>query len=579
MRRGAIERHQRGPATGQPCDLRPPAVLADGGHLDGVGTAVDGFLVSDKRGSGSYRCHGGATIVVRAAVTPQAKRRTNLHLRVPRSEFASANPDHFFCDRSRVHSASTIRPQVFHSGPGHSKEVMDNTTVVLLFFAILLQSMPSLPASGPSLDAFRIFLRDGRVLSSYGEPAQVEDDLVFVVSQGVKGGAEAHDLITVPIFKVNMERTLEYATALRAAKYGATRGEKEYQEFTADIARAMAAIEASDDKDRRIGIAQVARSRLMSWSETHYGYRAKDLGQLSALMGEVIVELQAAKGISQFSLDFVANVAPAPMVPLLAEPTAAETVSMALTAASVTDVAVERIALLTSANRVVAAMPDATEGLRKEVARALADETEVETAYRLLFRTAYTRADLAVRQGRPATVRRLIQDVQAGDAKLGRRRVNEMAAAMRRLQSELALAIEQRAALDRWARVKDQLQAYEVRVRGVLEGWGSQASTLAAIRDRRRAGPGALDSAARRFSELDRALSALRPPDELQDVHGVLRSAVMMARQGLLIGRRLIAAADRELADNASAAVMGAEMLRARGLADLADALKPRRVR
>lgn len=454
--------------------------------------------------------------------------------------------------------------------------VEDNTAVASLFCAVLMLSATQ-PA--PSLDVFRIFLHDGRVLSSYGEPARVEDDLIFVVSQGEKGGVEAHDLITVPVAKVNMERTLEYASALRAAKYGETRGEKEYQEFTADIARAMAAIEASDDKDRRIGIAQVARSRLMSWAEHHHGYRARDLGQLSSLLGEVIVELQAAKGISQFALDFVANVAPAPAVPLLTTPTASETVSMALAAASVTDVGVERIAVLKSASRVVAAMPDATEALRAEVGLALAEETAVETAYRTLFRTALTRADLAVRQGRPATVKRVIQDVQAGDAKLGHRRGSEMAITMRRLQSELGLAAEQRVALDRWARVKDQLLAYEVRVRPVLDGWRSQESALAAIRDRRRAGPGALDAAERRFGELDRMLIALRPPDELLDVHGVLRSAVLMARQALGIGRRLSVAANRELADNASSAVAGSEMLRERGLDDLVAALKPRAVR
>ena len=252
---------------------------------------------------------------------------------------------------------------------------------------------------------------------------------------------------------------------------------------------------------------------------------------------------------------------------------------MALTAASVTDVGVEKIALLKSASRVVAAMPDATDDLRAEVARALADESAVETAYRAMFRTAFTRADLAVRQGRPATVKRLIQDVQAGDAKLGHRRAKEMATAMRRLQSELAFATEQRAALDRWARVKDQLLAYEVRVRPVLDGWHHQEFTLAAIRERRRADPGALDAAERRFGELDRRLSALRPPDELMEVHGVLRSAVMMARQALGIGRRLSVAGNRELADNAAAAAIGSEMLRERGLSDLVAALKPRRVR
>jgi hypothetical protein len=52
-----------------------------------------------------------------------------------------------------------------------------------------------------------------------------------------------------------------------------------------------------------------------------------------------------------------------------------------------------------------------------------------------------------------------------------------------------------------------------------------------------------------------------------------------MVRQALGIGRRLSVAANRELADNASAAVVGSEMLRERGLADLVAALKPRRVR
>ncbi len=91
--------------------------------------------------------------------------------------------------------------------------------------------------------------------------------------------------------------------------------------------------------------------------------------------------------------------------------------------------------------------------------------------------------------------------------------------------------------------------------------------------------PGALDRAARRFSELDRMLNALRPPDDLLEIHGVFRSAVMLAQQGLTIGQRLSVAANRELADNASAAVMGAEMLRTRAWGDLVTALKPRRVR
>jgi hypothetical protein len=468
-----------------------------------------------------------------------------------------------------IHSFSTVTCP--------DSEVGDNTlSVTLLFLAIVMQAIAPPEAS---LDVFRIFLHDGRVLSSYGEPARVDSDLVFVVSQGVKGGVEAHDLITVPVAKVDMDRTLEYANALRAAKYGAMRGEKEYQEFTADIARAMTAIEESDDKDRRLGIAQVARSRLQSWAETHYGYRAADLARLTSMMGEVIVELQAAKGVAQFSLDFVANVAPPPPVPLMAGPSAAETIEMALAAASVTEVSAEKIALLRSANRVALSTPALPESLRAEVARVLADELAIETAYRTMFTTAFTRADLAVRQGRPATVQRVIQDVEARDVTLGHRRPNEMAAVLRRLQSEVGFAVEQRAAFDRWARVKHQLLAYELRLRPVLSGWSSQEPTLAAIRDRKSAGPGAVDAAVRKFGELERALGALRPPDDLLEVHDVFRSAMMMAKQGLMIGYRLAVAANRELADNASAALTGAEMLRSRALDDLVKALNPRRVR
>ncbi len=433
--------------------------------------------------------------------------------------------------------------------------------------------------SPASLDVFWIFLHDGRVLSSQGEFAQVGDDLVFVVAQGRQDGEESHDLVTVPVALVNMERTVAYATALRAAKYGATRGESEYQTLTAGIARALTALQESDDRDRRLGIAQVARARLASWSENHFGYRAAELRQLVSLLDEVIVQLKAAAGVSHFSIDFVAQTAPEPAVTLRSAPTPAETVAMALTAASVTEVGVEKLALLRSARNVAATLPAAREGLLAEVERVLADETAVETAYRTLIRSALTRADLAVRQGRPAVIRQLILDVEARDAQLGHRRARDMARTVQRLWRESGLAVDQKAALDRWASIKGQLQAYDKRVQAVVRTWESDASTLSAVREGRRAGPASLDAAARRFAALDRTLKTLHPPEELREVHGLFQSALQLARQGLVIGQRLAVAANASLAANASSAITGAELLRDQGLADLAIALKPRRVR
>lgn len=431
----------------------------------------------------------------------------------------------------------------------------------------------------PSLETFRIFLRDGRVLASYGEFARVDDDLVFVVTQGERGGVETHDLITVPVAKVDMARTVEYASALRTAKYGSTRGEREYLDLTEDISRALAELEASDDKDRRLGIAQVARARLAAWSSQHFNYRAAELRQLVSLFDELIVELQAATGVSHFSLDLVATAAASSAVPLMEAPSSVESVQMALVAAAATEIGIEKLALLQSANRVVATLPQASAALRAEVARVLDDETRVDASYRVLIKDAVSRADAAVRQGRPVVVARLIADLTAGDARLGHRRARDVAGVLRRLEAEARLAADQKAALDRWASVQHELRAYETRVRVVLDGWMGQMPALSPIRGRRRATPANLEAASRRFSELDRALAALRPPDELRNVHGVFRSAIQMVRQGLVLQERLAVAPNAQIARNASSAIVGAELLRARGLADLAAGLVPRRVR
>ncbi len=81
------------------------------------------------------------------------------------------------------------------------------------------------------------------------------------------------------------------------------------------------------------------------------------------------------------------------------------------------------------------------------------------------------------------------------------------------------------------------------------------------------------------FTELAHELIELRPPAELDDVHGIFQSAVQFARQGLELGRRLSVAANLEISRNASSAIAGAELLRKRGGASLATAIEPRRVR
>jgi len=530
-------------------------------------------------------CHGRATIVAdgRDARKRSAVRICTLcvsHLfslsKLPGFSFRALN----------VHRPSTMCAQVFHSGAelGHNdavRAVLRSTVwaVLVVLTAAATAAGQAAPSGSPALDVFRIFLRDGRVLSSYGEFAQVDADLVFVVAQGEKGGVQTHDLITVPVAVVDMERTTAYASALRMADYAALRGEREYQALIADITRAVTALKESDDKDRRLGIAIVARRRLLAWSADHFGYRAAELRQIVSIIDDVILDLQAATGTSQFSIDLVASVTPPPPVPLMTAPTPVETVKMALIAATTTDVGVEKLALLRSANRVAETLPDADAGLRSEVARLLAEEIAADAAYRLLLREALTRADAAVRQGKPVVIRRLILDVESRDATLGHRRPRDVAATLRKLWSESGLAVDQQLAFERWALVKDQLRAYEARVRSAHRAWTRHASTLSAIKKGEPASPGKLDAAARDFSELDRVLVSLRPPDELVESNGIFRSAVQLVQHGLLLGQRLAVAPNAELSSNASSAMTGADLLHSAGVKSLATALQPRRVR
>jgi hypothetical protein len=437
---------------------------------------------------------------------------------------------------------------------------------------------PEVPQSR-SLEVFRIFLNDGTVLNSHGECATLPEELVCIVKLGGGDVPESHDVLSVPLSRVDAPRTTDYARALRAAQYGVTRGEREYAELTTDMARSLAELESSTDRDRRLGIAQMARQRLAGWSADHFGFKADETRQLVAMFDEVIAQLRVAAGEAKFSIDMVANIGSAAPTALLPSPTVSQSLEAALTAAEVTLVAAERMAILRSAQRVSAATAGLDPALKARVARSLQSEESIERQYRALMQDAIARADVAVRHGRASVLQRLIWEVAEADQKLGTRRVREMAAFGRRLEIELQLAKEQQAAFARWELVKDQLFAYELRLRQVFDDWVTQRLVLRDVRVGRAPRASALDVAVRRFASIDATLARMRPLPEVREVHAVLRSAVQMARQGLVLGQRLTVAPNTDVARNASSAITGAELLLSQARAELVTQLNPRKVR
>ena len=446
------------------------------------------------------------------------------------------------------------------------------------FQSSILNPQSSIDTS-PSLTVFRIFLNDGTVLNSHGECATLPDELVCIVKLGGGDVPESHDVLTVPLSRVDEPKTTDYARALRAAQYGVTRGEREYADLTVDMARSLAELESSTDRDRRLGIAQVARQRLAGWSADHFGFKADETRQLVTMFDEVIAQLRVAAGETKFSIDMVANIAPAESTALLPAPTVSQSLDAVLAAAQVTPVAAERMALLRSAQRVSAATTGLDPVLKARVTRSLQAEEVIERQYRALMQDAITRADVAVRNGRTSALQRLIRDVAEHDQKLGARRGREMAAFGRRLEIELQLAKEQHAAFARWTQVKDQLLAYELRLRPVFDIWVRQRLVFRDVRTGATPRASALETAVRRLASIDATLARMRPLPEVRDVHAVLRSAVQMARQGLVMGQRLSVAANDDIARNASSAITGAELLMSQARAQLVVNLNPRRVR
>jgi hypothetical protein len=113
----------------------------------------------------------------------------------------------------------------------------------------------------------------------------------------------------------------------------------------------------------------------------------------------------------------------------------------------------------------------------------------------------------------------------------------------------------------------------------VFDDWVSQRVVLRDVRTGTTPRASALDVAVRRFASIDATLARMRPLPEVREVHAVLRSAVQMARQGLVLGQRLTVATNAEIARNASSAITGAELLLSQARAELVVQLNPRKVR
>src|SRR6186997_1056042 len=152
------------------------------------------------------------------------------------------------------------------------------------------------PAAGDA-SLYRVFLRDGTTLLSYGEFARVSDRIVMSVPLGdTVAGPDLH-LVSIPSDTVDWEKTDAYADSVRASRYAGTRGPDDFALLSGAVSSALTDIALTKDPARKIAMAGEARQNVTRWIAEHYGYRAEDVARMAGFFDDVVAETRAAAGM------------------------------------------------------------------------------------------------------------------------------------------------------------------------------------------------------------------------------------------------------------------------------------------
>lgn len=428
------------------------------------------------------------------------------------------------------------------------------------------------PALAAESVLYRIFLLDGTSLVSYGEFARVADRVVFSMPLGDASAAANLQLVSIPQASVDWDRTDRYSDAVRAQRYGETRGESDFALLGGRVTEALNQIALTPDPDRRLAMAREARANLARWPAENFGYRAADVAQLTGMLDEVISELRVAAGQSSFDVSLVATTAPAPAVELLPPPDFREAVEQALAASAVTPEPAERVSLLRAITTVLqepARRGDWAAKLHLRATANLATELRIDRSYGELSSATMTAAALRAARGDVTGVQGLVQSVLKADDRLGRLRPHETSALLAFLDLRLDEARRLRLARDAWSLRVQAFASYRAAIASAIDELRRSKRSLERIRDLAGPSPILLPRLEQRLVMSKRQLAAITPPAELDAAHGLFGAAFQMAQRAASTRRNAVSSQDMKLAWDAASAAAGALMLLDRAAQEL----------
>ena len=438
-------------------------------------------------------------------------------------------------------------------------------------------------AHGEETSLLRVFLVDGTTLTSFGEYARVGDRIVFSMPFGSgREGIPPLQLVSLPERHVDWARTDAYRETARAAQYAAAQGENDFALMTGDVARVLNEIALAKDPAHRLRLAEQARAQLAEWPAKHYGYRAKDVREIAALLDETIADLRAAAGGNQVDLSFVANIEPPAPVLLLPPPTRTEVIAQALSIAEMADVPADRIAML---QKTVAFIDSSAEagldaGLQRArdlAQRRLERELDVDRRYTGFMRTLTAQASASAARADVRGVERVIARVARLDEQFGLQRPADVRSLTATLHAHLDSARRLRLARDRWRLRLAGYRSYSRFVKSPLAQLDLMRPGLQDIKTL--AGPEAvsLGRLTARATQAARELRGVIPPPDLAPIHALLQSACQMASAAVETRFKAVASGDMATAWNASSAAAGSLLLLARARGELERYLVPPR--
>ena len=437
--------------------------------------------------------------------------------------------------------------------------------------ALVLALVCASPAAAAESVLYRLFLIDGTTLVSYGEFSRVSDRVVFSIPVGQVEESPDLQLVSIPEASVDWERTDQYSNAVRAQRYGETRGDEDFALLGNRVTEALNLIALTRDPARRLAMAQEARGNLARWPAQNFGYRAAEVAQLTGMLDDVISELRVSAGQTSFDVSLVATTGPS-LVELLPAPDFRGTLEQAFAASIVTPEPAERVSLLravTSALREPAKRGGWEAALHARATADLATELRIDQSYRDLSAASIPTAAARAARGDVTGVQGLLQNVLKADDRLGRRRPQESAALLAFLDLQLNEARRVRLARDAWVVRAEAFTAYRSGIAAAIGELRRSTRSLENIRELAGPAPRLLPRLEQRLVMAKQQLAAVSPPAELDAAHGLFGAAFQMARRAVATRRNAVSSKDMKLAWDAASAAAGALMLLDRAAQEL----------